>query len=150
MSEIPLNRSPSYPTFNPFSSERLKPHRKVDVRPPGKGDSNSHGARPVHLIITMGKWIRTSRMSIKNSLSNLKPRRSRPKAPQDLHQEGAILDPSLVQSGTNHSTPNSPQAPDRWSATSYHCSKYYFTYSEFLLFTPKGDPYRGTSLRRAR
>ena len=45
------------------------PHlrRKVDVRLPGKGNSNSHGARPVHLIITMIKWIRTSRLSIKNS-----------------------------------------------------------------------------------
>ena len=30
---------------------------------------NSHGARPVHLIITMIKWFRTSRLSIKNSLS---------------------------------------------------------------------------------
>jgi len=29
--------------------------RKVDVRLPGKGNSNSHGARPVHLIITMIK-----------------------------------------------------------------------------------------------
>jgi len=45
--------------------------RKVDVRLPGKGDSNSHGARPVHLIITMTKWIRTSRLSIKNSLSSI-------------------------------------------------------------------------------
>ena len=27
--------------------------RKVDVRLPGKRNSNSHGARPVHLIITM-------------------------------------------------------------------------------------------------
>jgi len=27
--------------------------RKVDVRLSGKGNSNSHGARPVHLIITM-------------------------------------------------------------------------------------------------
>jgi len=27
--------------------------RKVDVRLPGKGNSNSHGARPVHPIITM-------------------------------------------------------------------------------------------------
>ena len=27
--------------------------RMVDVRLPGKGNSNSHGARPVHLIITM-------------------------------------------------------------------------------------------------
>ena len=43
--------------------------RKVDIRLPGKGNSNSHGARPVHLIITMIKWIRTSRLSIKNSLS---------------------------------------------------------------------------------
>ena len=31
--------------------------------------TNSHGARPVHLIITMIKWIRTSRLSIENSLS---------------------------------------------------------------------------------
>jgi len=45
------------------------PTRKVDVRLPGKGNSNSHGARPVHLIITMIKWTRTSRLSIKNSLS---------------------------------------------------------------------------------
>ena len=43
--------------------------RKVDVRLPGEGNSNSHGARPIHLIITMIKWIRTSRLSIKNSLS---------------------------------------------------------------------------------
>ena len=47
----------------------LEQHRKVDVRLPGKGSSNSHGARPVHLIITMIKRIRTSRLSIKNSLS---------------------------------------------------------------------------------
>ena len=46
-------------------------HRKVDVRLPGKGNSNSHGARPVHLIITMITWIRTSRLSITNSLSDL-------------------------------------------------------------------------------
>ena len=42
---------------------------KVDVRLPGKGNSNSHGARPVLLIITMIKWIRTSRLAIKNSFS---------------------------------------------------------------------------------
>ena len=36
--------------------------RKVDVRLPGKGNSSSHGARPVHLIITMIKWIRTRRV----------------------------------------------------------------------------------------
>ena len=42
---------------------------KVYVRLPGKVNSNSHGARPVHLIITMIKWIRTSRLSIQNSFS---------------------------------------------------------------------------------
>ena len=30
---------------------------------------NSHGTRPVHLIITMIEWIRTSRLTMKNSLS---------------------------------------------------------------------------------
>ena len=39
--------------------------RKVDVRLPGEGILNSLGARPVHLI----KWIRTDRLSKKNSLS---------------------------------------------------------------------------------
>jgi len=43
--------------------------RKVDVRLPGKRNSNSHGARPIRLIITMIKWTRSSRLSIKNSLS---------------------------------------------------------------------------------
>jgi len=50
-------------------SNRAALSRKVDVRLPGKGNANSHGARPVHLIITMIKWIRTSRLSRKNSLS---------------------------------------------------------------------------------
>ena len=44
--------------------------RKVDVRLPGNGNSNSHGSRPVHLIITMLKWTRNSRLSIKNSPSD--------------------------------------------------------------------------------
>ena len=47
-----------------------KSTRKVDIGLPGNGNSNSHGARPVHLIITMIKWIRTSRLPIKNSLSD--------------------------------------------------------------------------------
>ena len=41
--------------------------RKVDTRLPGKGDSNPHGARPVHLIITMKQWNRTRRL-LKTSL----------------------------------------------------------------------------------
>jgi hypothetical protein len=39
--------------------------RKVDVRLPGKGNSNSHAARPVQLIITMKKLTRTSRLSMR-------------------------------------------------------------------------------------
>ena len=39
--------------------------RQVCVRLPEKRDSNSHGAKPVHLLITMIRWIRTSRLSIK-------------------------------------------------------------------------------------
>ena len=42
--------------------------RKVDVRLPGKGNLNAHGARLVHKIITMIQWIWSSRLSIKNSL----------------------------------------------------------------------------------
>jgi hypothetical protein len=44
-------------------------HRKVDIRLPGKGNSRSHRARPVHQIMSMMKWIQSSRLSIKNSLS---------------------------------------------------------------------------------
>ena len=54
------------------SVDRALPSRKVDVRLPGKGNSNSHGSRPVHLIITMIKWVRTSRLSIKNYLCEQK------------------------------------------------------------------------------
>ena len=43
----------------------LEPSRKVDVRLPGTGNSNFHGARPVHLVITTIKWFRTCRLSIK-------------------------------------------------------------------------------------
>ena len=42
--------------------------RKVDIRLPGQGDSNTHGARPVRQMISTIKWIRTSRLSIKDSL----------------------------------------------------------------------------------
>jgi hypothetical protein len=44
--------------------------RKVVVRLPGKEESNSHEPRPVHLIITTMKWIQTSRLPIKKSLSD--------------------------------------------------------------------------------
>ena len=46
----------------------------------GKGNSNSRGERPVHLIISMIKWIRTSRLSIRNSLP---PNATADETPQD-------------------------------------------------------------------
>ena len=51
------------------ASTRLDLVRRVDVRLPEQGNASSHGARPVHLIIAMMKWIRTSRLSIKKSPS---------------------------------------------------------------------------------
>jgi hypothetical protein len=39
--------------------------QKVDIRLPGNGISSSHGARPGHQIIAVIKWIRTSRLFIK-------------------------------------------------------------------------------------
>ena len=51
--------------------ERRSCRRKGGVRLPGKENTNSHGARPVHLIITTMKWIRTSRLSTENFLSSL-------------------------------------------------------------------------------
>ena len=40
----------------------------LDIRLLGAENSNSHGARPVHKIVSMTKWMRTSRLSIQNSL----------------------------------------------------------------------------------
>jgi len=53
--------------------------RKVAIRLPGKGNSNSHGARPVHLIIT----IRASRLSMKNSLSRADLQRVGRRGPEE-------------------------------------------------------------------
>ena len=43
--------------------------RQVDIMLPGQGNSNSHGARLIHQTISMIRWIQTSRLSTKNSLS---------------------------------------------------------------------------------
>ena len=50
-----------FKAFRPMMCMRFAKEEKLEtVRLPGKGNSNSHGARPVHLIITVIKWIRTS------------------------------------------------------------------------------------------
>ena len=60
-------------------------NRKVDIRLPGKGNSNSHGARPVHQIIWMIKQIRTSRLSMTKSSSAQVPY-SGPTPPEGTHR----------------------------------------------------------------
>ena len=50
-------------------SNKRKSTEQVDVRLPGNEISNSRGARPIHLIIAMINWIRTSRLLIKKSRS---------------------------------------------------------------------------------
>ena len=66
--------------------------RKVDVRLPGKGN----GARPVHLIIAMIKWTRTSRLSIKNPLSEggrtLKPMEMKIRSGEAARSAGSSRD----------------------------------------------------------
>ena len=46
-------------------------NQNVDARLPGKGNSNSYGARLVHRIITMMKCMWTSRLSVQNSSSRV-------------------------------------------------------------------------------
>ena len=43
--------------------------REVDIGLPGNLNPNSEGAKLVHQIVLMRKWIRSSRLSTKNSLS---------------------------------------------------------------------------------
>ena len=62
--------------------------RKLDVGQPEKRNSNSHGARPVHQIIMMIEWIRTSRLPIKNVLSVLLKRYGGAKNTQALTLHG--------------------------------------------------------------
>ena len=47
--------APSWLVLDCITVFRTTP-RKIDVRPPGKGNSNSHGAKPVYQIISMIKW----------------------------------------------------------------------------------------------
>jgi len=75
------------------AQELLELSRKEDVRLPGKRNSNSQGARPVHLIITMVRKIWTNRLSIKNSLSVLERL-------ERSEMLGACLDENLVFVGT--------------------------------------------------
>ena len=66
---------------------------KVDTRLPEKGNSNSHGARPVHRIIAMIQWTRTS------SLSNF------PSAPQGALERGSARVPGVPRCASGAGPP---------------------------------------------
>ena len=82
-------------TWQGFEDFHLKA-RKEDVRLPGREDLDSHGARPVHLIFTMTKWVWTSRLSMKNSLSSPEGQVRNPDlAVSSLYKEGIELNLSV-------------------------------------------------------
>ena len=66
---IPMSTTSSL--FTPFtSSVRIFPtYLEGRHKSARTGNSNFHGARTVHQIILMVKWIRTSGLPIQNSLS---------------------------------------------------------------------------------
>jgi len=78
MSEVPLY--PRIKRAHGADANVVSLPRTVDVRLPGKGNSNSHDARPVHLIIMMIKWIQTSRLSIQNPAHLARKHMARPQA----------------------------------------------------------------------
>jgi len=64
VSSLPLGLSTGVPRTSGCEPPNLCRGGAAGVQSGGAG----HGARPVHQIISMIKWIRTSRLSIKNSL----------------------------------------------------------------------------------
>ena len=73
---------------------------KVDIRLPGKGNFYSHGARPVHQIISMVERIRTGRLSLKHSLSGV--RSCGGGCHSDAAQAREVRDPSSLSLGKLH------------------------------------------------
>jgi len=73
--------------------------------------TNSHGARPVHLIITMIKWIRTSRLSRKNSRRRTCSWRDGrgPRSPASRADTASL--PTLVQGYLAHKKQHPPLGP---------------------------------------
>ena len=65
--------------------------RNVDVRLPGEGKSNSHVARPVHQIIKMIKWIRTSECQKGTLLSSTCPQGGSVRGGADTHRGTSLI-----------------------------------------------------------
>ena len=105
--------------------------RKVDVRLPLKGNSNYHGARPVYSNpLEMIKWIRTSRLSIKNCLSSTSYGSNR--LWKDLRENLVLYRGTLL-------------IRDRHPPKDHQSAK-----DGLLVLFPSPGPYRGTSLMRQR
>ena len=68
------------------------------------GGENSHGARPVHQIIALIKWIRTSRLSIKISVSL---------QGQQLASRSDVAEAQWLNLA--HKKPPPPLGPYRWA-----------------------------------
>ena len=67
--DIPLYESAEAPlSWVMPAGKRLNDLRKVEFKLPGKGKLNVYDARPLNQIVSTIKWIRTGRLSIKNSL----------------------------------------------------------------------------------
>jgi hypothetical protein len=97
-----------------MSEVHVYPCRKVDVWLPGKGNSNSHGARPVHLIIAMIKRIRISGSSIQKFLSE--KNESGPKKNDSLSTSKKKA--KFLHSAPCHTTPH-PLAPTSETSARY-------------------------------
>ena len=83
-------------------SNKRESTRKVDVRLPGEGNSNSHGAWLVHQSISMIKWIRTIQSSLKNSLSLLLSWTQNPR-PVILNEPRVVTCPNATGGGVKDS-----------------------------------------------
>ena len=70
------------------------------MRLPGNGNPNLHGARPVHRILTMLKWTRTSRSSKKITLSLYAPSSLAPSSAEQS-EDGARSKTGWGESGSN-------------------------------------------------
>ena len=113
------------------------PPRKVAMRLSGKGNSNSHGARPVY---QKHWWIRTSRLSKKT----LSPPGTRPSLLSSLELSGLCLDPWGGPRGVGIRGSRSLPFPPPLSLSPLSRS----TFDHTLFFRSQTGPYRACKKQR--
>ena len=115
--------------------------QKVDVRLPGKENSNYLGARPVRLIITMIERIRTSMLSIKNSLTRSPAHRTSQQIMRGVSQSPLSRKCGKYEAG------NARVWPLRWGECPQNLSIYSFlAWTRHSTGTPPTLPYLGRKL----